>query len=69
MQRSIAPKQSSRVAKVLREVADVFVMLRLMVRAEKIERNERKAYKNLPEFRTGVSASGQGVTDLRLNRI
>ena len=69
MQRSIAQKQSSRVAKVLREVADVFVMLRLMVRAEKIERNERKAYKNLPEFRNGVSASGQGVTDLRLNRI
>ena len=69
MQSSIAPKQSSRVAKVLREVADVFVMLRLMVRAEKIERNERKAYKNLPEFRTGVSASAQGVTDLRLNRI
>lgn len=69
MKRSMDRKQSSRVAKVLREVADVFVMLRLMVRAEKIERNERKAYKNMPESRTGVSASAQGVTDLRLNRI
>ena len=69
MQRSMDRKQSSRVAKVLREVADVFVMLRLMVRAEKIERNERKAYKNMPEFRTVVPVSAQSVSDLRLNRI
>ncbi len=69
MQRSMDRKQSSRVAEVLREVADVFVMLRLMVRAEKIERNERKAYKNMPEFRTVVPVSAQSVSDLRLNRI
>lgn len=69
MPTSMDRKQSSRVAKVLHEVADVFVMLRLMVRAEKIERNERKAYQNMPEFRTGVSASAKSVSNFRLNRI